>query len=105
MRSETRPDTARNTGSVPLGFGLALVLHFAFAAVCLTFGSLVFEGSGGDPRPLMWIGVTQWLYLTPAVIVAVWTRRWRTLGGLLCAGAITILFNAAGLWLAFHDVG
>ncbi|MCY3000250.1 MAG: hypothetical protein NTV21_00365 [Planctomycetota bacterium] len=81
------------------------MLHLAFVAVCLTFGSLLFEGPGKGLRPLMWIGVMQWLCLTPAAIVAVWRRRWRTLGGLLCAGAITILLNAAGLWLAFHDVG
>lgn len=98
-------ESGRQSGSLLLGIGLALVLHFAFAAVCLTFGSLLFEGPGKGLRPLMWVGVTQWLYLTPAVILALWRSRWRTLAGLLCAGGITMVLNAAGLWLAFHDVG
>lgn len=105
MRSGMRPDTARNSGSLLLGIAWAVGLHFAFAAVCLTFGSVMFEGPGKGMRPLMWIGVTQWLYLTPTAIVVAWRRRWRTLAGLLCAGGITIVLNAMGLWLAFHDVG
>src|SRR5688572_31467426 len=43
------------------------------------------------------------LYLTPTAIVVAWRRRWRTLAGLLCAGGITIVLNAMGLWLAFHE--
>lgn len=105
MRNGTQADTARNSGTVLLGVGLALALHFAFAAVCLTFGSSLFEGPGMGLWPLMWIGGTQWLYLAPAGIVAAWRKRWRTLVGLLCAGGVTIVFNIVGLWLALRGVG
>lgn len=105
MRSGMRSDTATDSGSVLLGIAWAVSLHFACAAVCLTFGESLFEGSAGGLRPLIWIGVTQWLYLTPTAVVASCTRRWRSLVGLLCAGGVTIVLNVAGLWLVFRSVG
>ena len=79
-----RPNT------VQAGVGLAFKLHlFQFASIVL----------GGFP--LLFFGLTQWAYLTPAIIEYRKRGQAEVVKGLVIVGAVGFLLNAGCFGLVF----
>jgi hypothetical protein len=71
-------------GSIQSGIGLLCLLHLI---------QLLFLPAG--PEMLLFAGITQFLYVIPAVIVLAMKGRTRTLGGVLIGAGGTFFLNAA----------
>ena len=93
MTTDAAPpqETSRDRGSIQAGLGVLCILHLV---------QLVFILDG--PEPLFFIGVTQILYVIPAIVVLAIQGRTRTIGGVLMGAGLTIFVNALALavvWL------
>ncbi|NUP96125.1 MAG: hypothetical protein HUU28_08170 [Planctomycetaceae bacterium] len=85
----------RSSGSVLLGFLLAVGLHGLAVVLCCAFAALFLEEVGVGLVPFLFVGVTQLVYLGPAAAFAFALKRNKTLTGILIVGGITFLLNAA----------
>ena len=86
------PSEPRATRETWRGFGLAMLLHL----LQLLLGKLFFVS-------MFFIGVTQLVYLIPAILVAKHHGRLGMVRGLVIGGALTFLLNAmcgAAFWYA-----
>lgn len=78
-----RPADQRHRRDVFRGFWLAMLLH----VLQLPMAWLFFPS-------LICIGLTQWLYLLPAILIAKEKGRAGLMKGLIIGGSITFLLNA-----------
>lgn len=48
----------------------------------------------------MWlIGLIQFLYVIPLILVLVWRRQWELMKGVMIGAGVTVLLNVGGCWL------
>lgn len=106
----TPPAVPASTGSALAGALLVIPLHLF--AVPLGFVSALIAArldvQGYDQIawvfwPVLFIGLSQWLYLGPAIWIALRKGRRRTAAGFAIGGGITLLLNSAcfgTLWIS-----
>jgi hypothetical protein len=77
------------------GLGYTAALHCIFAA--FLFGLSMFQDEGDVimRAPLLFLGVTQAIYMVPAFVITRGKGREQLAKGLLIGAAITFLLNAA----------
>ena len=88
----------RSRGSVWSGLGLTLMLHFVIQVP--TVFILGYSVSGERALiltflPLMYIGLSQLVYMIPAILVARRKGETETAKGLIIGASLTFLLNAA----------
>ena len=84
------------------GMALTVGLHMIFGIVIL---GLMFIGNTLSPLPwLILIGVTQLIYIIPAMVIAHFAGKTYLVKGLLIGASVTFLVNAActGLVIIFN---
>ena len=106
----TNAQLARRIGAVLLGIAITAVLHvviqWAILAILLAqprepTGGLIIPDIGPF-LPILFIGVTQLVYMLTAIGVAWWRGTHDVMKGLIIGGILTFLWNAgflAMLWL------
>lgn len=83
------------TGEVWKGIGLTLLLHLIQIPIAALSGGVAVIG----------IGLSQLLYVVPAVIIAHRKGRKGLMKGIIIAAAITFLLNAACFGVIFVGMG
>ena len=83
-------------GSYGYGILLAFGLNAAFALIMIVIFSLLYDFSRSFlAPPLAFIGVSQWIYIIPAIVLAFAKGKSHLVKGLLIGAGITFLLNAA----------
>jgi hypothetical protein len=93
-------------GSVGLGLGLTLVLHIVFQSLPFLMYMGVLSRDGGlisGLLPLAFIGLSQLVYMAPAILVFRRRGYIDTVKGLVLGGSITMLLNSACIGLIFFN--
>jgi hypothetical protein len=104
------PPAVPDPGSALVGALLVIPLHLFVVplAIISTLVGSFFHVEGYDQIiwvswPVFGIGLSQWLYLGPAIWIALRKGRRRTAAGLAIGGGITLLLNSAcfgTLWIS-----
>lgn len=94
----------QSKGSIGLGLGLTFMFHFLFQVP--TFFILLSTVTGERTFdwvtfPLRYIGLSQLVYMIPAVLIARRKGEAATLKGLITGASLTFLLNAACNGLVF----
>lgn len=96
----------RSRGSIWAGVGLTLLFHFV-VQVCLLFilGAIVTGERGLEVAflPLIYIGLSQLVYMIPVILIARHKGETETAKGLIIGASITFLLNAACNGLLFFN--
>src|ERR1044071_2943409 len=96
------PNEVTPQGSVWAGFGLSLLLHlFQIPIIILILAIYKGEEQMYALFTLMFIGVSQLLYMVPAIIIAAVKKRPHLVKGLILGASIVFLLNAACTGLIF----
>jgi hypothetical protein len=91
------PDS-RHEGQVWLGGGLLVLLHLLALAIAYFVWGFNFTDS------VLLIGLWQWLYVLPVVVIAALLKRYGLVQGLLIGAALTFLLNlliCGGMFFVF----
>jgi len=104
------PPPTPDPGSALVGALLVIPLHLLVVPLVFLSGMVagLFHIEGYDQItwvfwPAFGIGLSQWLYLGPAIWIALRKGRRRTAAGLAIGGGITLLLNSAcfgTLWIS-----
>jgi hypothetical protein len=93
--------TPPKEGSAWMGFGLSLLLHLLqipIGIVLALFQSELFMFS------LLFVGVSQLIYMIPAIVIAAGKGHSHIVKGLIIGAAIVFLLNAACTGLVFFSL-
>src|SRR5256885_2063390 len=95
QQSEEKP-----VGNAWAGIGLTIVLHLIQIPIAIIFMVI----SGDQPYfyfPILFIGISQLIYMIPAIIIFAVNKKTHIVKGLIIGAAIVFLLNAActGLFL------
>jgi hypothetical protein len=87
------------------GIGLTVVLHCGFAVLLFLLSLLQHRSDYTMLFLLLFLGITQSLYMVPAFVIAGGKGREQLAKGLLTGAAITFLLNAACAGYVLWDDG
>jgi len=93
-------DEEQDKGSVGGGIGLTLLLHF----FQLPIGLVLALVTGGAAMALIFIGLSQCLYMIPAILHFRKTGETETAKGLIIGASITFLLNATCTAIVFGSL-
>ncbi len=89
-KNESLADESPDNGSIGRGIGYTLVLHLLQLPM-----ALIFSITPIGPLPFFAIGLSQIVYMLPAIIYFNKQRETETAQGLIIGASITFLLNAA----------
>jgi hypothetical protein len=98
-KSEKKPVSDSAKG-IAYTFGLHLILAAILSLIFVIQGAT----EGGIYAPLSLIGITQWVYIIPVVVIVRGKGRAELAKGLLIGAAITFLLNAACAGITLYAV-
>jgi len=96
----------QSKGSIWAGLGLTLLFHFVVLVSLLFILGTVVSGERGlelGILPVMYIGLSQLVYMIPAIWIARRKGETETAKGLIIGASITFLLNAACNGLVFFN--
>lgn len=92
-------------GSIWAGLGLTLMFHFVVQVSLLFILAMIVPGSERNLEiallPLMYLGLSQLVYMIPAILIARRKEETETAKGLIVGAALTFLLNAACTGMLF----
>jgi hypothetical protein len=94
----------QSKGSIWAGLGLTLLFHFVVQVSTLFILGTIVTGERGlelSLLPVMYIGLSQLVYMIPAIWIARRKGETETAKGLIIGASLTFLLNAACNELAF----
>ena len=96
----------QSKGSIRAGLGLTLLFHFVVqVSLLFILGWIVTAEQGLELTilPVMYIGLSQLVYMIPAILIARRKGETETAKGLIIGASITFLLNAACNGLLFFN--
>ncbi len=96
----------QSKGSIWAGLGLTLLFHFVVQASLLFILGTIVTGERGPELgilPVMYIGLSQLVYMIPAIWIARRKGETETAKGLIIGASLTFLLNAACNGLLFFN--
>src|SRR5713226_8350659 len=88
----------QSRGTIWLGLGLTLMLHVVAQVATVFILGAIISGERGlylAFLPMMYIGVSQLVYMIPAILIARRKGETETAKGLIVGASLTFLLNAA----------